>query len=118
MHLGLAFYLGFIPLLAVAPYWFPIDPDVVSAAAAEGYNNHIAYLLVVLWSLGGVVTFAVCERLGYLNSDAHVVFKDDNVTTPAVSPRTKNFHGFEIAVVLLAVVILYFPPFLSIVAFD
>ena len=110
--LGLAFYIGFLPLLAVFPYWFPVKQGVASAASQVGYNNHIAYLLVILWAGIGVVLFALCERFGGFRSPARV---SDYGAVSDSRPIAKKYKFYIAEIITVAIVVasLYFPAFLS-----
>ncbi|MDH4351757.1 MAG: hypothetical protein OEW56_11475 [Gemmatimonadota bacterium] len=102
-------FLGFLPVLTVLPYWFPVDPDIASAANAAGYNANAAFLLSFVWSAVVIVVVAVVQGGGYFGPDP----------IPQVSPptlkapwRTRGFWlGF--GGVVLCVLLVYNPPFLS-----
>ena len=110
--LGVAYCLGFVPVLAVVPAWFPVNPSIVSAAAAEGYNNNVAYVGMVLWALTGLAIFAIFQRsTNYRNKQP--VGLDIDLAPEVASPRANRFRSLEIAVVFLGAVAMYFPIFLA-----
>src|SRR5438477_1868713 len=60
--LGLVFLLALLPALALLPYYFRVNSDVASAAAAAGYNNRAAYTAAVIISLACAAAFALAGR--------------------------------------------------------
>ncbi|MGH0028748.1 MAG: hypothetical protein ACQGVC_03085 [Myxococcota bacterium] len=59
---AIAFAVGFVVLLITLPAWVAPDPDVLSAAAADGYDTAAAYWTLLAWALIGVAGFAIRDR--------------------------------------------------------
>jgi hypothetical protein len=108
--LGALFFLGYIPLLISVPRWFPVDSTIASAAAAEGYNNSVAYYVTVLWTIIGVGAIAVLTHIKSIQPAA----SNQNLQ-PELDPGLvrRRIHLKEIALVLAGVLFLYFPVFLA-----
>ena len=111
-YLALLFYLGFILLLIVVPYWFPVDKDVASAASVEGYNNCIAYYVAVMWSISGIVMYALLKEEQESSRNRIILYLLATLTL-LLHPMRKRFPVVEVAVVFLCIILLYNPVFLS-----
>jgi hypothetical protein len=109
---GGLFFVALVFALVLIPTWFPMDAKVASAATARGYNNTIAYYVVVVWSMLIVLTFAVLAFPDYLQfHDAKTSEKSQGLT-PRVFELGKT-HTLEILLVILVIFVAYFPSFLA-----
>ena len=111
--LGLIFYLGFLPLLTLLPYWFPVQQGVASAASQAGYNNQIAYLLAIAWSGICILAFALCKRFGYLGSPIHLKSESFMTSDSSLKAKKYKFYSAELVTIALVITTLYFPLFLT-----
>ncbi len=111
--LALLALCALLPVLAVVPYRFSIEPDVASAAAAVGYSNQAAYrgaVLVCLLTLAVAALLTRRRRLaGRSTSDA---FMPDAVTNLELDTGSGVRYG-ELLLVVVAVVLLCAPPLLA-----
>jgi hypothetical protein len=102
--LGIALFFGLVPLLALLPYWFDTPLDVVSAAAAEGYNSQAAFAVAALWLTAGLVTAALLPERG---SAPHV---EERPAPDRAARRTLALGALAVGGLVF---IGYFPPFLA-----
>lgn len=101
----------FVPLLAVVPYWFPVDTDVASAATAVGFNSRAAYYGAVLGCLGSVVIVGFLVNRGVLpdGTTESTQLSAESTSTGSGEP----FPLLALGVLVSAVLVVYFPPFLD-----
>ncbi|HSK18821.1 MAG TPA: hypothetical protein VK912_06755 [Longimicrobiales bacterium] len=104
--LGLAMFAGLVPLLAFGPLLFPVADDVVSAAAAEGYNSQAAYVIAACWLL--LVTGAAA----LLGAGQPPTPEATVAHAHGVARRDRGLQIGMLAVFLLLILV-YFPPFLA-----
>ncbi|MFV2091455.1 MAG: hypothetical protein ACC634_00060 [Hyphomicrobiales bacterium] len=100
------FFLAFLPLLVWVPTLFPHPGDVVSPAQAEGYNNRVAHLLAVGWIVASAAAVFLLVRAAHPGAEPPA-------THEAVAQGRKTGDLLQILAVILAVLLLYFPPALA-----
>jgi hypothetical protein len=99
---ALGAFAGYVVLLVTVPRWIPmhVPPDVVSAAAAQGYNTEAAYWLTLAWSLAIVAGAALIGRRS-------------SAPAPTEAPPPGRLKWIELGVVFLVGVLAYFPVFMA-----
>jgi len=103
----LAIWAGFLALLGLVPWLVPPDPGAPNVAAALGYNIGLAHVLVLGWSVVALAGAALATRAA---------------AGPGAGPGAGPLAGAgpspvrrwgERALVLVAVLALYWPPALA-----
>lgn len=103
--LAIAFTLGFVVLLLALPRWIAPDPEVISAAAVDGYNTEVAYWGLLVWSLLGVLVFAWRGRGRPAEASGGA--------TGSAGGVPGRLHWGELALVFAVFAGACFPPFLA-----
>lgn len=104
--IGLLLFAAFIPALGLAPYYFPSNPTVSSAATFVGYSNPAAHTFASIIAIVGLLGFVLLQYTGF--------FRDaGSVTTINVERRAFQARDFaELAIIFSICIVAYFPPFL------
>lgn len=108
--LGIAYFAGYIPLLAYIPYSFSTPEGVISEAAVSGYSNEAAYLLASGWTVLGLVMFFLAGLWDGKVHPATLTSSDTPASARALSGRQR---AIEVAGVVALVLLAYWPWFLT-----
>ena len=108
--LGIAYFVGYIPLVAYLPYSFSTPVGVISEAAVAGFSNEAAYLLAAGWTVLGLVVFfllGVWARSDPANGPVPSVIK------ASAHPVSRRQRVLEVGTVVVLVLLAYWPWFLA-----
>ena len=103
----IGFWLGYVVLLMTVPRMWPPESDLPSAAAAQGYNTGLAFLVAAGWSLIGLVLFGAAARVSVLSRP--------DAGTSGGRPQQTDDRGRSLEIVGAFVIfaVAYFPTFLA-----
>lgn len=103
------FWLGYVVLVALLPVVFPPDATLPNVAARSGYNTGLAYILIATWSVLGMLFFALLpvQREPCQTQVATSISPQNNTGSMPLEPK-----WLEFGVVLVLVLLLYWPAFL------